>query len=74
MAAYLLGFHLSLIVRKAAQMGRDGFRRYEIIGRIRYLTQLLFKMDTILILSRVSQWGLEWKKRSYTALSMLSCS
>jgi hypothetical protein len=59
MAAYLAGLHLSLIVRKAAERGGGGFRRYEIIGRVRYLNQLLFEMATILILLRVSQRGVE---------------
>jgi len=50
--SYLAGLYLSLIVKKVAQLGGggNGFQRNEITGRVRYITQLLFKMATILIL------------------------
>jgi hypothetical protein len=51
MAAYPLGLRLSFIVRKATALGKKTrVRRYEIIGTVRYLKELLLKTATILIL------------------------
>jgi hypothetical protein len=49
---------------KQHNWGKNGVRRYEIIGILRYLKELLLKTATILILSRVSQRGVKWKKSS----------